>query len=522
MAGMNFLRRCGFRRFVIFLGAVYFTFMYVFHSNLQMGREPERDDYYANVGEHGAAGVTRRTFTRLNQEAARQEIFDNIQKDLLENNPGRNPKVELRINIPKDDGANPKINITSVIHSDIFANSTSDENIPSNCRKDLGGDVKDFEFLEIASDIYVYSAYWDTRPNDFDNQDNGTYVRIMAVNRNKRQPRLLCEFVDENTGSIDTSPPIRYYEMCENHGRPYGGYILSCRVPKGIKSPPCYVRVTTGADGQRVSLRIRTLEPVVPRRDFTICVPPLFGDIGKHRLIEFLEMSREIGFNHVVFYVFNVTPEIEAILRYYRQFQKTVSLVKWRLNPDIDKGIWYHGQLVAIQDCLYRNMALSSYIAFNDIDELIVPHKVTYWSEMIRELDAPSRCGFQFQGAYFDPSFVGNNETVLKSDTGSEIRIETLSAIWRTTDIDRIRTKCMVKPTLIFEKGIHHISKPIWARLETHRVDANVAYLHHYKQCKILMGFSNCQMKQKDDCMYRYKDKSLVRILEANKILSNV
>ena len=42
------------------------------------------------------------------------------------------------------------------------------------------------------------------------------------------------------------------------------------------------------------------------------------------------------------------------------------------------QGIWYNGQLVANNDCLYRNMPLSKYTAFHDIDELIIPRQEGY------------------------------------------------------------------------------------------------------------------------------------------------
>ena len=37
--------------------------------------------------------------------------------------------------------------------------------------------------------------------------------------------------------------------------------------------------------------------------------------------------------------------------------------------------IWYHGQLVSNNDCLYRTMALSAFTTFHDIDEFIIPHQ---------------------------------------------------------------------------------------------------------------------------------------------------
>ena len=49
----------------------------------------------------------------------------------------------------------------------------------------------------------------------------------------------------------------------------------------------------------------------------------------------------------------------------------------------------------------------------------------------------------------------------------------------------------MVRPYEIFEAGIHHISKPIWAHLTVDRVGTEVAVLHHYRKCVALYGM-NC------------------------------
>ena len=56
--------------------------------------------------------------------------------------------------------------------------------------------------------------------------------------------------------------------------------------------------------------------------------------------------------------------------------QGWVTVLPWKLPPTMSNThIWYHGQLVSNNDCLYRTMALSAFTAFHDIDEFIVPHR---------------------------------------------------------------------------------------------------------------------------------------------------
>ena len=105
---------------------------------------------------------------------------------------------------------------------------------------------EEFVFKEIIPNIFLYSSYWDTRHNDFDNKENATYVRVMAVLMSAERTgpgRIYCLFED---GQNLIQSNMTVYEMCENHKRRYGGYILSCKVPEKIKSRPCWKMIKEG------------------------------------------------------------------------------------------------------------------------------------------------------------------------------------------------------------------------------------------------------------------------------------
>jgi len=83
----------------------------------------------------------------------------------------------------------------------------------------------------------------------------------------------------------------------------------------------------------------------------------------------------------------------------------------------------------------------------------------------------------------------------------------TLRATQRSEHFSDIRTKCMVRPYEIFEAGIHHVSKPIWAHLAVERVDTGAALLHHYRKCVGMYGM-NCAGTVVDDTVpRRYADR---------------
>lgn len=148
--------------------------------------------------------------------------------------------------------------------------------------------------------MFLLSAFWDERPNDFDNLENGTLVRLMAVVRGggRRNTGLACDF--GRGGDRSRRSPTSLYEMCENHNRPYGSYILSCRVPDDLVGDevPCFVRVVaeSSAGERSVDVPMRTLRPKTLSKSFSVCVPPLFGDIPPAKLVEFFEVGCESFF----------------------------------------------------------------------------------------------------------------------------------------------------------------------------------------------------------------------------------
>lgn len=155
-----------------------------------------------------------------------------------------------------------------------------------------------------------------------------------------------------------------------------------------------------------------------------------------------MEVSSILGNTLVFFYDFNITEEVWMILEYYADERDLAEFIRWPIHSDIDTGNWYHGQLVAIQNCLYRNMVASRYVAFHDIDEFIVPHNFTSWTSMVEHVKRPNYFAFSFLSAFFDPHRSEAQQ--------SKIPIISLKALdqspWST-----MRTKCMVKPGWMFE-----------------------------------------------------------------------
>lgn len=431
-------------------------------------------------------------------------------------------------------------------------------------------DTENVQFQSLR-ETYIYSAYLDERPDT----NHQPIVRVFTVMKSLSKPQLFCHFPKHTNASTIESPisyqtqSVQYYELCENHGKTYGAWLLNCEVPSDVVHlPPCHVilsvhgkyhlkqtgsvKVTvfkttpglnytvmlsshnlksdqvfqkhhskksdksqqlqekilhkhdkTGGWGsnyskteKHVDSQDSQVDVFLNKQDFCICVPPLFGYIPSTTLIQFIELSTLLGANHIVFYIHNVSGELRRVLKYYEQ-QGIATAISWTL-PLTDNQIWNHGQLLAINDCLYRSMHRFKYVAFNDLDEFIVPKGgITNWLDMIQNFHVNSSqsqyCGYTFQSAFFDPI---SSSARLLYDLESDLRSKAFS---------KVRSKVMVMPDRIFELGIHHISRPIDRTRTIYYVNNTQAYIHHYRQC--MTDFDpkmNCQIFARDESLFHY------------------
>ncbi|GFR73396.1 UPF0392 protein F13G3.3 [Elysia marginata] len=283
-----------------------------------------------------------------------------------------------------------------------------------------------------------------------------------------------------------------------------------------------------------------------------VCVPPMYGALPLHKLINFIELCSILGADKVFLYSHD-SPEI--LLRYLRHYTGpnpgVLSLVRWNIplipqklqakEPDLstksatsstvsdstadqpqqlslenvdmdeppssysDQTVWNHGQLLAVQHCLYSNMADYDWLLFMDIDEMLVPKNVSSWPELIQQnlkdmhfaSDAFTQdklAGFSFQSAFFQQDFRNH---VTNS-------IDYFQFLHRTQQTSSKRSKMLVRPRRVFELGIHHLSKPVVVSEEekererdkhpkdlsrkekdstVYKVPPSTALIHHYRKC---------------------------------------
>lgn len=333
--------------------------------------------------------------------------------------------------------------------------------------------------------VHFYSAYWDQRgyPDHY-------VIRLIALHKQTNPlPTIYCHIQNNGSRAISSEEKASAYKMSEDHDAEYSGYLITCKIPATKpKFAPCSVilsperRYGREVDGKRIDLQLLPVRPLhtEPRQNFSVCVPPLFGDIPQETIAAFVELSQILGAQHFTFYDFAIGRDTQQILKYYvKQGQATV--IDWKL-PIEAQQVWYHGQLLAINDCLYRNMHAYKYVAFNDLDEFIVPHKYFSWDHMIKQMHKDiadftdikphnyETCGYSFQSAFFDRP----NKRGALSGIAYDLRTKKFSAQ---------RRKVMVMPERIHNLGIHHIVKCHPESLLLYDAETTAAFVHHYRAC---------------------------------------
>lgn len=345
---------------------------------------------------------------------------------------------------------------------------------------------KESNFIKVG-DIYIFSAFFDNRPNI------KPQIRITALQQSNSSQTIGCAFKYQNHW-------IRVYaerhEMPENHGRFYGGWLYFCDVPEQFinhsskelsvldinlfngKNLDLLVPINITSSTRLAATKTNLFGQYID--DIGLCVPPLFGDINLSMLLQFLELGKIQGITHFTLYLYQVKDSMRKILEHYQE-KGDVSLIEWTLPSSISsREIWYNGQMLTIQDCLYRNMARSRYLGFMDLDEFIIPVEFYSLKELIKSYhrrfsSISNISAFSFQSAFFDPKQL--------PDPSQQLKV--LQLLKRNSRLSKVRTKLLTVPQNVFELGIHHVSKPIDESKQVIFVDPDIAKIHHYRACII-------------------------------------
>ena len=328
-------------------------------------------------------------------------------------------------------------------------------------------------FREVDKEMLVYSVWFDDRKTQ-------NFIRVLLLSTGNPAPSLTCHFESASTQKVLTSE-ASFYEHNESYRKRFRNYIASCVIPQELDNIPCFVKISTpNTEKQNHSSSVVFPVGFIDRQHDTdktgqygICIPPVHGKISVDGVIEFVELQKILGASQFTFYDLAMPDDLRKVLSYYER-KGLVRVLPWNLPSYIEKqDIHYFGQPLSITDCMYRSMSHLFFVAFNDLDEFIVPLQHNNISAMLKYIHKDEHCGHCFESVTFDISNVMQNNS----------RLLTQSVFSRTSEASRLWTKCIVDPRRIFEQGIHHISKQIEEYYHTDKVNWDIARVFHYRKC---------------------------------------
>ncbi|XP_028275145.1 uncharacterized protein LOC114444619 [Parambassis ranga] len=296
----------------------------------------------------------------------------------------------------------------------------------------------------------------------------------------------------------------------DHFGFAYGTADIMCPVPSGCEAPS-RITVTSAAgssDGTEAP-QATFSEPQVDREflevknqnvksdafpyNFTICLSTMFDFTNVLQFVQSLEMMQLLGVDRVVVYKTSCSPETQRILDYYTH-KGLVEVIPWSLSrylnvsrsfvPSLGPGdLHYFGQIAALNDCLYRYMYRSRYVALQDMDELILPQSVSSWSELLPQLEQKygvDRC-YMFENNVF-PNTIKRpppNPPTLLASWLNVSGVDILSHLYQEPIIPETHYsnfKIIVNPRAVFTATVHGV---LHSQHGCSWVDRNMVRMYH-------------------------------------------
>ncbi|XP_038140762.1 uncharacterized protein LOC119783355 isoform X2 [Cyprinodon tularosa] len=325
-------------------------------------------------------------------------------------------------------------------------------------------------------------------------------IRVIAIVLRSEKIDLWCHLLCRD--QLQMSKAI--ISIHSDHFRfPYGTADIMCQIPSGCEIPS-HVAITSSAIKNKEKDDLEFLEINNQKAqsnsfpyNFTTCFSAMYNFTNVLQLVQTLEMLQLLGVNRVVIYKTNCSTEVQRVLEYYSG-KGLVEVIPWSMSKylkvsrrafyDRDPAdIHYFAQIPALNDCLYRYMYQSKYMALHDPDELILPQSVNSWLELLPMLEkkhGADSC-YNFETHVIPSNFVKpppEPVTLPPQDLWQKISGENiLTHLYREPFHPfwgRQNYKIIINPRAVFELTVHGVLK---SKKSCAWVDSNIARIYHIK-----------------------------------------
>ncbi|ROL52922.1 Beta-1,4-galactosyltransferase galt-1 [Anabarilius grahami] len=333
---------------------------------------------------------------------------------------------------------------------------------------------------------YVIGSYMDYRFGE-------KQIRTIAIVLRKEQVKYSCVMCCEGR---NVTSPAEYTIHSDHFGFEYGTATITCHI-----NSPCLIPTHVAITAREISESITSFLPVTNRDvpavfpyEFTICISVMYDYNNVLNLVESMEMFRLLGAQRVAIYKTNCDSDTQKVLDYYVK-RGFVEIIPWTIKEhikvssgwrkDLSSGqLHYYGQIPALNDCIYRYMYQSHYVALHDLDELILPLKAKTWTELLPELEKMygTTVGFEFENNAFP--FTAKAHTDYEQDKWKNVPgTNILNYIERVPNDPKAfnNYKVIVSPRLALKATVHGLLETLNPGPSTVRVSNSIARMYHSK-----------------------------------------
>lgn len=238
----------------------------------------------------------------------------------------------------------------------------------------------------------IFNAYYDDR-SAFKNEPT---IRIIAfLNRLKPKIQTFCQLWFKDLKEPVVVRPFEYRLIWKDvwieNTNGSSPYLIGCKNPIMNQVPSSVSLVKNECDEAVNNLEvIHNLPEGGRKKSFGVCVKDLiFEDDISLQIIEWVELLLLLGADKIFCYVLSVHPNVMKVFKYYETRGKVKVEMISRPNglPFEEKSRIqsYQGEMVSLNDCLYKHMYEYEYLVPIDSDEIIMPQREEdkTWTDLI-------------------------------------------------------------------------------------------------------------------------------------------
>ncbi len=359
-------------------------------------------------------------------------------------------------------------------------------------------------FLKVVrSDIYVYSAYFDSRVKP-------SQVRIFGI-ATMTNPYIYCKmhYRDNTTDTVEAKVTVTL-----EHDPPYCHWkaaIVECDC--GRSEAPHQVALTTIQDGYlNVILSVSQVGKIQPEDNtFVVCMNQLYN-VNKQLsepLVAFFEMIKILGATKVLVYdMYEDDISIRKLLDFYEE-EGTVEQISFK----VPMCSWHQGekhfqnsskqiaqmlgnkdgpnplcikntaQSTILNDCVYRTMDKYKYSIMIDLDELVIPltQGHTTWQDMMQEIfkNIPtSNMSASFAISNLD---LCAQQGTKRGEFPIQIKYASRTGDLKASGYQYTEVKCVYRSEYVHSTDVHMISKAVNHQTRYVNVSHDIALRLHFR-----------------------------------------